>query len=121
MHDLLTYERIAKKYPEITFIIAHCGGSEYLNIYEAARVAKENNNVYVDVAISFYWERQIEYLVDMVGDKKILFSTDSNLLAPQQNIGRIAFADISDTAKENIFYRNLKRILTECSKVEVNV
>jgi hypothetical protein len=82
----------AARYPEVDFILAHCGDVGWWQ--EAVQAAAWLNNVYVDLSIwqkhykklpkeRFYqWLRDI---IDIAGAEKILFATDApypNLLCP---------------------------------------
>jgi predicted TIM-barrel fold metal-dependent hydrolase len=82
----------AARYPEVDFILAHCGDVGWWQ--EAVQAAAWLNNVYVDLSIwqksykklpkeRFYqWLRDI---IDIAGAEKIFFATDApypNLLCP---------------------------------------
>ena len=97
--------RFADKYPQMKLIIAHIGSMDHI---DAIRSAK-HGNIYTDTsgALSSL-NNIIEYAVQTVGSEKILFGTDT--YSPAFQYSRIAFANISQEDKENIFYKNAIRL-----------
>lgn len=96
---------IANRYPDIIFIVAHLGSKAYVDAIDQA----EHGNVYTDTSGSASNRNQvIEYAVSRVGSERILFGTDT--YAPGFQRGRIEYALISDTDKENILRNNALRL-----------
>ena len=108
MMEFLTESKIltfADKYPEMTLILAHLGGVEFVDAIEFAK----HGNVYTDTSgIASSRNKIIEYTVNRVGSEKILFGTDTYSAAFQR--GRIEFALISDEDKANILRYNSERL-----------
>lgn len=74
-----------------------------------AIVAPKLGNVYTDTSGSASVQNNVlEYAVEKVGADKILFGTDSYSCAFQ--LGRIAFAAISEEQKRKILSENAKKI-----------
>lgn len=93
--------KFADKYPDMKLIIAHLGGEEHI---EAIKHAK-HGNIFTDTSgIASSNNNIIEYAVKTVGSEKIFFGTDSYSCAFQ--LGRIKYARISWTDKQNILYKN---------------
>jgi hypothetical protein len=81
----------AARYPEVNFIMAHCGDLGWWQ--EAMQAANWLSNVYVDVSL---WQKSykknpqrfykwLRHLIDEVGSEKVLFATDApypNLVVP---------------------------------------
>ena len=103
MYDTL---RFADKYPNMRLIVAHLGTNEdYVKIMQDAK----HQNIYTDTSgMASFKNNVIEHTVQKVGSKKILFGTDSYSCAFQR--GRIDYANILDTDKENILYNNALRL-----------
>ena len=92
--------RLAKRFPDARFIMAHLGGDwEY-----GFKVAKECPNIYVDTSGSIAEMGEIEKLVEVVGAERVLFGTDNADLSFCR--GKILGADLSDAQREAIFWRN---------------
>ena len=98
----------ADKYPNMKLIIAHLGTVEHV---EAIKSAK-HGNIYTDTSGGLsYLNNIVEYAVEQVGSEKIFFGTDTYACGFQR--GRIEYARISDSDKENIFFNNAKKHFSE--------
>ena len=103
-HILEVAEKV-DNYPDMKLIIAHLGSIEHI---EAIKRAK-NHNVYTDTSgIASSKNNIIEHAVKQVGSEYILFGTDTYSAAFQ--LGRIIFANISESDKENILYKNAEKL-----------
>ena len=88
-------------YPNMRLIIAHLGSKEHVDAVAAAR----HGNIYTDTSGGASSSNHIiEYAVERIGSKKILFGTDTYSFAFQ--FGRIALSALSLADKENILYKN---------------
>ena len=75
---------------------------------DAIKAAK-HGNIYTDTSgVLSSLNNVIEYATECVGSEKILFGTDS--YSPTHQYSRIALARISQSDKENIFYKNAIRL-----------
>lgn len=110
--DIAAVNRLAPRYPNAQFIMAHAGGSIQSMPY-ALEVVNRHANVYVDLAVSTAYEGNVEWFVKEVSSKKVLFGTDMPFLDPRSTLGRVAMADISEEEKIDIFSRNMRRILDQ--------
>ncbi len=99
---------LAKKYPNITFIMGHAGYGEW---EKAIAVANKYSNVYLDITSSYRVNGVVEWLVKDVGSDRVLFGTDTPWFDPYCGIGCILFSKITDEDRHNIFHRNAERIL----------
>ena len=96
---------LTDKYPNMKLILAHLGSMEHIDAIAAPKLG----NVYTDTSGSASVQNNVlEYAVEKVGADKILFGTDSYSCAFQ--LGRIAFADISEEQKRKILSENAKKI-----------
>lgn len=100
--------KLAKLFPEITILMGHMGWEAF---YEAAFLAKELPNVYLDTT-GFYNEiRTLREVVRIAGKEKVVFGTDAPALNVYAEVAKIKFGDISENAKKAIFYENAKKLL----------
>lgn len=98
---ILDMPQYADKYPNMKLIIAHLSGLDHI---EAAANAK-NGNIYIDTSASGVTRNNIiEYAIERIGSKHILFGTDSYSCA--FCYPRIVLADITHEDIENILYKN---------------
>lgn len=101
----------AKRFPRQKMIAAHFGGwSEW---DEAQKCLTDFENVYVDTCSSldfFSPEKALEY-INAFGEDKVFFGTDYPMWSPVDEIERINRINLTDTAREKIFYKNICRFL----------
>ncbi|MBQ8374361.1 MAG: amidohydrolase family protein [Clostridia bacterium] len=93
---------------DLFFIMGHSAPG---NLDGAIEVAKANENVYLDICDIHRHSGIIEKMVNAVGSERVLFGTDMPWYDPNYAIGSVLFANISDAEKENIFYKNAKKLL----------
>ena len=102
----------ADKYPGMKLIIAHLNSMDHIEAVAAAK----NGNVYVDTSGSgVVLNNIIEYAVERLGSEKILFGTDT--FACSYAYPRIALANIAETDKENILWKNAQRLFPEAFRL----
>jgi predicted TIM-barrel fold metal-dependent hydrolase len=102
---------IAKKYPDVKFLLAHAGGGDRQGIEESIEAVKKCGNIYIDITcslLSAYW---LEEMVRQIGDERILFGTDCPFLDPRYDLGTVLLSGISDRSKGRILGLNMKKIL----------
>ena len=99
---------MADRYPEVTFIVAHLGGEEYVDAVEFAR----HKNVYTDTSgIASSNNLMLEYAHSRIGGDRILFGTDTYAAGFQR--GRIEFALIPEEDKRKILRDNAMRLFSK--------
>jgi uncharacterized protein len=99
--------RVAKTYPKIRCLLAHSGITDESLYIEAV---KKHENIYLELANSWAWYGLIERLTAAVGAENILFGSDMPFLSPEQQLGRIVMARISDADKMSILGHNAVRL-----------
>ena len=108
-------EKLAEKYPNIRFILAHAGYS-YDLARGIAKIAKKHPRVYADITITTCTRKIIEYLVSEMGADRVLFATDLPLRELSTQIAWVCYADISVEDKKKILGGNMYRLLNEYEK-----
>ncbi len=103
------FASVVKNYPDIAWLMGHSGGPH--GLYHALEIARDNPNVYLDITRSMYPARELEVFVDEIGSERVMFGTDNPFIDPRPFIGRVGLADISRKDRENIFYRNARRLI----------
>jgi len=110
---IVEMEELAEKYPEISFLLAHCGMS-----YETARkhveLAKQFNNIFLEITYTAVTNGVIEYMVREVGSERVLYGSDTAMRDPFPQFGWLAYADISEAEKRNILGKNMRKIIDRC-------
>ena len=98
---------VAARFPHLKLLLGHSGIVDE-EIYSEA-VAK-HQNIYLETCSSLAWYGLIERLVDMAGSERVLFGSDMPFMSPDQQIGRILFARISDDDRRKILGLNAQRL-----------
>lgn len=101
---------VVKRYPDANFIFAHVGFTEADAKAAVIAAAGKYDNLFVDTAISSAYDGSIEYLVNRVGDEKVLYGSDCSFFDCCHTLGKLALSRISDDQKEKILGENAKKI-----------
>lgn len=102
--------RMAKKYPETTFIAAHFGG---YRCWDDAILYRGLPNVYFDTCSSlpFIDAARARELIDLLGADRFFFATDFPMWDSVGELSRFDAIPLSDAEREAILGGNIKRLL----------
>jgi predicted TIM-barrel fold metal-dependent hydrolase len=100
--------RLVENYPNIRFLMAHCVKSNWV---EAAAIAREHPNVYLELTGVLGQGGAVDILCQQAGSQKMLFGTDQPWYGQHQGIGHLLSADITDEDIHNICHRNASKLL----------
>jgi uncharacterized protein len=100
--------KVADEFPRIKILLGHAGITEE-EIY--AEAVRKRDNIWLETCSSFAWYGLIERLVAMAGAERVLFGTDMPFMSPDQQIGRILFARITDEDKRKVLGLNAQSLL----------
>ncbi len=103
--EVRLFEKYLKKYPGVKLILGHSGGVKE-GISQAVRLARTYSNVYLDIAGDVLFFGLIEFLIENVGQNRILFGSDMVWIDPRVNLGRVLRARISLETKRRILGLN---------------
>jgi len=99
---------VAGKYPKAKFLMGH---SLHNHWAEAAGIAMEFANVYLELTAVIGKRGVVELMAEKAGTKKMLYGTDLPWFDERNYIGAILSADITDEDRHNIFHRNAEKLL----------
>jgi len=85
------------------------GHSGYGEWEKSVQVARDHQNVYLDLTSAYRINGTIDWMVKDVGSRKMVFGTDS--YNPRYGMGCVLFSRITDEDRHNIFHRNAERLL----------
>ena len=112
--DYLTHParfgELAVRYSRVKWVLAHSGNA-MMGQEESVKAAKGMSNMYLETCTSMAEHGTVEYLVDGVGEDRVLYGSDMPLLDARTMISRVATADISDEAKRKILGLNAVKLL----------
>ena len=102
--------KMAKKYPNVTFIAAHFGGYRCWSDYEAY---KGLNNVYFDTcsSLAFIDVLTAKKIIDTLGADKFFFATDFPMWDSVAELERFNKIPLTNNEKEMILAGNIKKLL----------
>lgn len=104
--DSLDFCQLSLRYPELMLILGHVnGGGDW---QWAIKGLRDCPQVFLDTSGSVLEHDTIEMAVRELGHQRLLFATD---LTMEGGVGKILAADLTDEQREDIFWRNLQRIL----------
>jgi predicted TIM-barrel fold metal-dependent hydrolase len=101
---------IAPRFPRANFVAGHSGNVAGQR-QEAIEAARAHPNIYLETCSSFRTPGVIEELVERGGADRVLFGSDTPLMDPRCQIGKIITAAISDETKRLILGENALRLL----------
>jgi predicted TIM-barrel fold metal-dependent hydrolase len=99
--------KVANEFPRIKILLGHSGIFEEEIYSEAVR---KHENIWLETCSSFAWYGLIERLVAMGGPERVLFGTDMPFMSPDQQLGRVLFARITDENKRKVLGLNAQRL-----------
>ena len=108
---------LANRYPEARIIMAHFAGDAYHGI-KPVRYCK---NVWTDFSGTNIRAGELDYTVKLLGAQRVLFGTDMPPAPFVTNLGIVQDADISESEKQDILWRNACRLFRDPIDEEVPV
>ncbi|MBI4417354.1 MAG: amidohydrolase family protein [Ignavibacteriales bacterium] len=101
---------LARRYKNISFILAHSGAS-FHDARLAIEVAKKYRNVFLEITLTSVTYRVIEFMVKHVGADRVLFGTDQPMRDPIPQFGWMAYSHCTVDEKKKMFGLNMQKIL----------
>lgn len=98
----------ANMYRDLKIILGHAAGRDS---DEAAAVAAENLNVYLDLCSSWAGYGKVERAVEICGVEQIVYGSDMDLIDPAFTIGMYEDANLTDYQRRRIYSENAAQIL----------
>ncbi len=103
----------AARFPKISFLLAHSGGS-FKDARKAIEVAKRRKNVYLEITLTSVTYGVIEFMVEELGADRVVFGTDQPMRDPIPQFGWVAYTRLSEKDKRKIFGENMQKIIARC-------
>ncbi len=98
---------MARRFPRVNIVMAHltaCG-------LRGVQTVRDFPNVYMDTSGSQPFSGIIEYAVEHLGAKRILYGSDIPIRDFPSQLGRITGAKLQPEQKEQILHKNAERLL----------
>jgi predicted TIM-barrel fold metal-dependent hydrolase len=98
------------KYPDMTFILAHQGGS-FKEARRGIEYAQRFPNVALEITLTAATYCVIEFMVEHVGADRVLFGTDQPMRDPIPQFGWMAYTHCTPAEKRKMFGLNMQKIV----------
>ena len=103
-------QRLAERYPEVSWLVAHSGMS-WGYVVDVAELVKTHRNVYAEITYTAVTNGSIEYFVEQGIEDNVLFGTDAPMRDPRQQLGWVIWANVPVETRLKILHGNFQRIL----------
>jgi len=100
---------LAEQYPDVSLVLAHSGASG--KAAEYCRLARDHENVYLDLCMSLAPRGLVERFVKEAGIERVVWGSDALFISMTHQIGKVLGAHLSDEQKRAILSTNARRIL----------
>ncbi|NLF18738.1 MAG: amidohydrolase family protein [Lentisphaerae bacterium] len=101
---------LARRFPEVTFLVAHTGSSWSL-ARQVADAASQFPNIVAELTYTAAINGIIEWLCSRMGPERVLFGTDAPMRDPRPQLGWCVYADLPEAHKRLLVGGNFARIL----------
>lgn len=108
--DIDAVEKLARRFPNLTMLIAHVGSSAQFAERVVERLAAYSN-VLFELTYSSVTNGIVEWLVENVTADRVLYGTDTPMRDPRPQTGWVIYTRLSHEDKLKILARNYARIL----------
>jgi len=104
---------LAKRYPDVNFVLAHAGAQQ---VEHHIRIAGQVPNAYLELCTSTATYRAVETLFENVPPERIVWGSDDLPLNMSHQLGKVLGAQIPEEAKVQILSGNARRLLSQIRK-----
>jgi predicted TIM-barrel fold metal-dependent hydrolase len=111
--DRQEFPEALKARHNMKLLIAHQGGAFAADTRACAPIIRNHENAYMEICGSLDNQLPMEVMAELVGEDKLIFGTDMISLDPKYDLGKIAFSQLPDSAKEKIFAGNFLNTLQD--------
>jgi predicted TIM-barrel fold metal-dependent hydrolase len=109
--DLSEFDALCPRYPNLTFVVAHCGGS-----YKAAELAIAKSrchpNLLIEITLTPVCLGVIDYLVRGAGADRVVYGSDQPMRDPRQQMGWVVYSRLPVADKIRVLGANAQALLT---------
>lgn len=108
--DNPNYVNLLDRFPNVKWVIAHKGGGPGQIPDASLEACRDLPNVWLETAGSSA-AGAFEYVVDTVGDDRVIYGSDVSLFDQRYEVARVATSDIPDESKKKILGLNAIKLL----------
>jgi len=108
--DFSEIENLAGKYPNVSWIVPHCG-AKFSYAEAGIQCARGHPNVYLDITYTSVLSGMIEFLVEGAGEDRVLYASDLPMRDPRQQLGWVVFSRLPAAVKPKVLGGNALRLV----------
>lgn len=109
-NDFLEVETLAQKYPDVRWVVAHCG-SDFKTADLAIEAMNKYRNIFAEITLTPVPLGIIDYLVEHAGADRVLYGSDLPMRDPRQQLGWVVFSRLGLEAKKLVLGGNAMRVI----------
>lgn len=102
---------MAGSHPGMKLLCAHQGGGVAAHTYKLAEAMKRHSNLYMEICGSMSNTLEMEEIVSLAGEDRVIFGSDMINLDPRYDFGRVVFSTLDDDVKKKILSKNFLSLL----------
>ncbi len=103
---------LARKYPRVQWIVAHCGAS-FETADQTIDAIRQFPNIHAEITLTPVCGGIIEYLVDGCGADRVLYGSDLPMRDPRQQLGWVVYARLPVDVKKRLLNQNALDIVSK--------
>lgn len=111
--DFKEVETLAAKYPNVRWVVYHCGAS-YKVADQAIECMRRHPNVFAEITLTPVPCGIIDYLVEHGGADRVLYGSDLPMRDPRQHLGWVVFSRLSVADKTKVLRDNALKVIAPC-------
>lgn len=108
--DFLEVETLAAKFPNVRWVVAHCG-SDFHTADMAIEAMRKHPNIFAEITLTPVPLGIIDYLVAGAGADRVLYGSDLPMRDPRQQLGWVIFSRLDPEAKKQVLAGNAMRVI----------
>lgn len=108
--DYLEVETLAARYPNVRWVVYHCGAS-YAVADQTIECLHKFPNVFAEITLTPVPLGIIDYLVEHGGADRILYGSDLPMRDPRQQLGWVVFSRLSRDDKVRLLRENALKVI----------
>lgn len=106
-NSVLQMGRFADRHPNLSIILGHAANTDS---DEAARVARERPNLYLDFASEWPGAGRIQRALAICGPERIVYGTDMDVLDPGYTRGMFEAAELTEEQARLVYHDNAAKL-----------
>lgn len=111
--DSVEVETLAKKYPNVRWVLAHAGSS-YRMADTVIGAIKKYPNIYAEITLTPVPLGVVDYLVKGAGEDRIMYGSDLPMRDPRQQLGWVVFSRLPLDVKKKVLAGNAMDVIRPC-------